>query len=292
MPITERVIAYLWKQQKPRDDARLALQSPPKGVKEFCDIAYIEDGDKFHLLDVYLPENAERPLPVIFEIHGGGWTYGDKDLNKIYAMNLAARGFGVVNISYRLMPEVRLKEQLLDIFAAAEWLMNNGKDYGLDTQNVFVNGDSAGGHLAVTTAAIAGSEKFQKLLGINPGINFRAAGSSCGALALDLYERWPLLSGLRRMFFGKHAKKHPLYALSAPMKFLKAGDIPPVFLSSCDKDFIRAHTLAFSKFCEREGIEHQTIFYYIKDSANKLQHVYDVVYPEWKESKETIDALC
>ena len=54
-------------------------------------------------LDVYRPKlNIKGKLPVIMSVHGGGWVYGDKDVYQWYCMNLAQRGFAVVNYSYRL----------------------------------------------------------------------------------------------------------------------------------------------------------------------------------------------
>lgn len=56
------------------------------------------------MLDVYRPKSVEGALPVIVDIHGGGWYYGDKELNKYYCMSLVKYGFAVVNVSYRLAP--------------------------------------------------------------------------------------------------------------------------------------------------------------------------------------------
>lgn len=44
------------------------------------DIPYISDGNKYHLLDIYYPENAAEKLPVIIDIHGGGLMYAEKRL--------------------------------------------------------------------------------------------------------------------------------------------------------------------------------------------------------------------
>ena len=38
--------------------------------------------------------------PVIVSFHGGGWVYGDKNVYQFYCMELAKRGFAVVNYSY------------------------------------------------------------------------------------------------------------------------------------------------------------------------------------------------
>lgn len=63
----------------------------PDGIEARIDIPYIEDGHRGHLLDVYYPKDAGQKLPVIIDIHGGGFLYGDKDLNKLYGYHLAKK---------------------------------------------------------------------------------------------------------------------------------------------------------------------------------------------------------
>ncbi|MEE1400350.1 MAG: alpha/beta hydrolase, partial [Bulleidia sp.] len=77
----------------------------PEDVVRYTDIRYANHDEKWNLLDVYRPKNIKGKLPVIMSVHGGGWVYGDKDVYQWYCMNLAQRGFAVVNYSYRLAPE-------------------------------------------------------------------------------------------------------------------------------------------------------------------------------------------
>ena len=116
MSILLNIFGQFWdKVTRPEDEKRIASLSLPDGIKEVNNIPYTDSAHEHHLLDVYYPEDAEGPLPVIIEIHGGGWMYGTKDLNKIYAQYLAKRGFVVFNLSYRLVPEVFVPSQLQDI---------------------------------------------------------------------------------------------------------------------------------------------------------------------------------
>src|SRR3972149_557795 len=46
------------------------------GVKVLRDLEYARAGEKSLLLDLYLPEKAQRPLPLIIWIHGGAWMAG------------------------------------------------------------------------------------------------------------------------------------------------------------------------------------------------------------------------
>ena len=133
-----------WKNVEKNDIKNIASQTEPEGIKRIYDIAYIDDGHPLHRLDVYYPENTEGKLPVIIDIHGGGWMYGNKELNRIYCLNLAKRGYTVFNMSYRLVPEVTVYDQLKDVMAAIDYIAKHLEDYPCDANNIMLTGDSAG----------------------------------------------------------------------------------------------------------------------------------------------------
>jgi acetyl esterase len=109
-----------------RDKSILAKQQLPDGIEAIVDVPYAEDGQRGHLLDVYYPKGAKEKLPVIMDIHGGGFLYGDKDINKLYGHHLAKRGFVVFNLNYRLaFNDAKVPGQIQDIVSAINWIGNN-----------------------------------------------------------------------------------------------------------------------------------------------------------------------
>ena len=91
----------------------------PGNVDSVENLSYGQE-DKWHLLDVYRPRKAMEALPVIINIHGGAWVYGDKKVYVPYCMYLASRGFAVVNASYRLAPRYTFPAPLEDVGAVVE----------------------------------------------------------------------------------------------------------------------------------------------------------------------------
>lgn len=112
-------------------------------------------------LDLYLPDGG-GPLPVVVYIHGGGWRRGSRReplpaAGPGFYEFLAAQGFAVAAIDYRLSAEARFPAQLEDVRTAVGWIRDNAASHGLDPGGVFLWGDSSGGHLALL-AALTGSE--------------------------------------------------------------------------------------------------------------------------------------
>ncbi len=128
----------------------------PEGVRALRNLEYARVGEKSLLLDLYLPEKASGPLPVIMWVHGGGWRGGSKE--RCPAIPMTEHGYAVASINYRLSQEATFPAQIHDCKAAVRWLRANAKKYGLDPKRIGAWGASAGGHL-VAMLGTAGDVK-------------------------------------------------------------------------------------------------------------------------------------
>jgi len=119
----------------------------------YRDLVY-DDESPLQALDIYLPDNGDRPYPVLVAIHGGGFSGGDKeDGQLIPVLSGLTRGYAVASIDYRLSPEATFPAAISDVKAAVRWLRAHAAEYGLDGSRIALWGDSAGGNLA----ALAGT---------------------------------------------------------------------------------------------------------------------------------------
>jgi acetyl esterase/lipase len=132
----------------------------PEGAKRIANLEYAKVGDKKLLLDLYLPENSEGPLPVIVGIYGGAWLAGSKE--QAQGIRLAGRGYAVATFNYRLSGVAPFPAQIEDCKAAVRWLRANAKKYNLDPDRIGAIGHSAGGHLASLLGTAAGVKEFEK----------------------------------------------------------------------------------------------------------------------------------
>ncbi|MFT3866650.1 MAG: carboxylesterase family protein [Solirubrobacterales bacterium] len=110
-------------------------------------------------LNLWLPREAPRPLPVLVWIHGGGWAMGFGSQGAIIGPRLAAAGgCAVITFNYRLgslgwLAHPGLAAEpgapaanwgLQDQVAALGWLRDNAAALGLDPAKVTIAGQSAG----------------------------------------------------------------------------------------------------------------------------------------------------
>jgi acetyl esterase/lipase len=128
-------------------------------VQTANDVAYVDDGDDKHRLDVFAPEGAQGAAVVIF-VHGGFWRAGDRSYFEpvvgLYGnVGVALGDMGVVTVvpSYRLYPQVKtVDEQLDDIAATIVWTKEHIAVHGGDPNRIILAGHSAGGHLIALLA--------------------------------------------------------------------------------------------------------------------------------------------
>jgi len=112
-------------------------------------------------LDIYLPNEAAGPFPVILFIHGGGFAIGDKrDIHVLAFLKGLERGYAVVSVNYRLSGEAVFPAGLQDIKAAIRWLRAIGDQYHLDGNRIAACGGSSGGNYAAMICLTAHVTEF------------------------------------------------------------------------------------------------------------------------------------
>ena len=230
---------------------------PPTNVKTVENLSY-GSCDKWHLLDLYRPKDKEGKLPVLLNIHGGAWVYGDKKVYAPYCMYLAAQGFAVVNASYRLAPKHTFPAPLEDVGAMVEWAVDYAEEYGLDLSNLFLVGDSAGAYLATAYTAIQLNREYAKAF---PGIKVskklipKALVLNCGVFDMEgeVKRRGTLLTPFLTDILGAKPTTSSIKKMS-PVQYI-TPDFPPVYLATSNGDFLRKHSHRLKEVLEQKKID-------------------------------------
>jgi len=124
------------------------------------DLVYKRINGRALTLDLYCPQKASSPSPVILWIHGGGWSHGRKEQHSP-AVSFLTDGYAVASIDYRLSGEAPFPAQIEDCKAAVRWLRANAAKYNLDADRIGAWGHSAGGHLSALLGTSAGVQELE-----------------------------------------------------------------------------------------------------------------------------------
>ena len=118
------------------------------------DITYRQANGVELKIDVYQSRDQREPAPTFIYYHGGGWVAGSKEANVLRLIPYLEKGWTAVNVQYRLGNVSLAPAAVEDSLCALRWVARNAEQYGFDTSRLVVSGNSAGGHLALTTGMI------------------------------------------------------------------------------------------------------------------------------------------
>jgi len=200
--------------------APLQQKEPYQGVKIERDVKY-GPADR-HLLDVFTPEAASPPRPVLIFVHGGGFVTGNKrnpgspfyDNIMLWAVK---NGFVGVNATYRLAPAFPWPAGAEDMGTIVQWVSEKIGERGGDAARIFLVGHSAG---AIHVASYVSHPEFHKVKG----------GGLAGAIMLSgIYDLTASPAGDAELaYYGsdpsRYAERSSLLGLVAsPIPFMVAA---------------------------------------------------------------------
>jgi acetyl esterase/lipase len=105
-------------------------------------------------MDIYQTTEKSYPRPGLIFVHGGNWVGGDTRHNGTFGdwpallASLAAQGYVVASVDYRLSGEAHFPAALQDVKSAISWMRGHAEEYNLDPTRIAIWGASAGGQLA------------------------------------------------------------------------------------------------------------------------------------------------
>jgi len=194
-------------------------------------------------LDLYLPANAGGPVPVLMMIHGGGWALGTKESQLLRAMPYLEMGWAVVNVTYRLVQVSRAPAAVEDCLCALQWIARNAEAYGFDLSRIVTTGNSAGGHLALTTGMVPASAGLGRECTSGsftgpptmPSVDVAAIINWYGITDVADLLSGPNTKGYAVQWLGGLSDRADVARLTSPLTHVRAG-LPPVLTIHGDAD--------------------------------------------------------
>jgi acetyl esterase/lipase len=211
----------------------------PLTVRE---VEFARMGEAVLQLDLYLPEKAAVPPPLLIYVHGGAWRAGSR--KDVPVMALREKGYAIASVDYRLSVDARFPANVHDLKAAIRFLRAKAAEYGYDPKRFAIVGSSAGGHLAALVGVSNGHKELEGEVGkyLRESSDVQAIVSFYGAANLQTILKQSTSHGLSvrvpalHLLLGGQPDEVPdLAKLASPVVHVGAGD-PPLLLLHGDQD--------------------------------------------------------
>jgi acetyl esterase/lipase len=158
---------------------------------------------------LYRPPRADRPAPVLIDVHGGAWASGDRTHGALYAAALAREGLLVVSIDFRQGPDFKHPAGSADVAAAVRWARLNAGPLNADPARIGLVGSSSGGHLAML-AGVEPSAPAHRGTPILDAHGETGAHDEIDAGVSYVIAMWPVSDPGARYRYAKRAGLAPL----------------------------------------------------------------------------------
>lgn len=181
-------------------------------------------------------KSTTRKRPLLLYLHGGGWCFGSINSCSRFCAALAMEAdCCVAALNYRLSPAYPYPTPLNDCQEAITYLKKHAEEWGCDSTQISVGGDSAGGNLALATAM--STTGICNVISIYPVTKlYTETSSSWKQYAKGYGNDAELLEAFNEAYAGQEVR-NPLVSVGlASDKALKA--LPPVLIISAKHDIL------------------------------------------------------
>lgn len=184
-----------------------------------------------------------RKLPVLFNMHGGGWIGGDAVLMESFCQMMADMlPAMVVNINYTKADVQPMPYQQEEIVDAVRYFASNNEKYGIDPAKFAVGGHSAGAHLACCAAYMLAQEQF--------GL----AAQMLVYPVADLTKESDMMKTISHILFPHGGREsHIISPATAPLE--KLEKLAPAVFVVCGKDDLLSEGLEYAARLVDAGVE-------------------------------------
>lgn len=244
------------------------------GYRVIPNLTYLRAGGVDLKLDVYQPRMITSLNPTLIYFHGGGWTNGSKEGSALTFLPYLEMGWTVVNVAYRLADVAHAPAAVEDCRCALRWVYRNADQYNFDLDKVVVTGNSAGGHLALTTGMLPESAGLDRQC---PGNRRRAWSTGSTSTAelkvaaiinwygitdvVDLIDRTPGPSGsFTEAWLGSANNRADIAKHVSPLTYVRQG-LPPILTVHGESDPIvpYAHGVRLHQALAEIGVPNELV---------------------------------
>lgn len=241
--------------------ARQVLAGAQKGARlpaaDVSEKTITVDGRQI-VLNIVRPAGVKGVLPAFIFVHGGGWILGDFPTHERLVRDLVAESGAVaIFVNYTPSPEARYPVAVNEIYAAAQWVADNGAQINVDGKRLAIAGNSVGGNMATVVAQMA---KTRGKPALRAQVLFwPVTNASFENTSYDQFENGHFLTrDMMKWFWDAYTQDpqqrqdihvSPLQATLAQLKGL-----PPTLIQTAEMDVLRDEGEAYARKLDAAGV--------------------------------------
>lgn len=256
---------------------------------------FAEVGGKRLELDVYAPPpDVAKNGAAVIVVHGGSWNAGTRSDFPRWNQMLAANGYTVFDIDYRLAPQPNYLTATGDVKCAVGWVKKRAARFGIAPAKIVLLGRSAGGHLALLAAYTANDARIASSCADDSETVSTAANDESVRGVVSLYAPADLLwsydnpanrrviDGQKtlRQFLGgsphESAELRERFLLASPGSHVKRGTTPTLLIHGGQDQLVRSENMyRLAERLTEANVPHKTLF------LSYAQHGFDYNFNGW-----------
>jgi acetyl esterase/lipase len=226
------------------------LLSSTKAVA-YKTLTYVMYKDTSMALDFY-PAQASGNRPCVIMVHGGSWAGGDSQQLPELNSYLAAKGYNVAAINYRMAPKYQTPAPVVDIKATITYLRANAAELHIDTNQLVLIGRSAGAQIALLAAYTLHEPALKGV------VDFYGPADMVWGYSIPSN---PLIMDSRKVMEnyigGSYSKVPQKYIACSPLEFVSKQSVPTLIIhGETDVLVSREHSRRLDLKLQQNGIKH------------------------------------
>ncbi len=216
-------------------------------------------------LHIVRPVGVKGDLPMFMFIHGGGWLLGDFPTHQRMVRDLVVlTGYCGVFVNYTRTPDAQFPQAINEIYAATQWVAENGPEIHVDGKNMAIVGNSVGGNMSTVTTLMAKEKNGPKIklqILMWPIVDANFDTESYRQFGDQRFLTTPLMKWFYDMYIADPVKRKDIHAspLQATVEQLKG--LPPALIQVAENDVLRDEAEAYGRKLDEAGVTVTTVRY-------------------------------
>ena len=277
----------------PPDDARqVIINAQESSSVNFSGIIESErmiysDGCRIKLT-IIRPKGVQGVLPAFIFIPGGGWVLGGYSSHRRMVRDLVVHS-GVVGIfvNYSLTSDSFYPQAINEIYAATNWVSENGLEIQVYGKRLAIIGNSVGGNLTAVTCLMAkelNGPEIKTAVMMWPIVDADFTTDAYKKCGYDRFLATPLMSWMYEMYISDYYKRKEIYAFPLMASIEQLQGLPPTLIQVAENDVVRDEGEAYGRKLLEAGVKATTVRY------NGVIHDFGIL-NALAETPQTIDLI-